>query len=162
MSKKELQVEAITNELAGGASLFFSPTRPKPSVQKPKKSPVAEKVPTKKDTKKTSERMDATPDSTMPPSSRDSKPDSMTSRYHDTMQEIIRKAVKTFGKEVSTHRLTPDEKKAMADIVYAYRGRGIRTSENELSRIAINFLINDYRENGENSLLDKIIRLLHE
>src|ERR1700690_701551 len=43
---------------------------------------------------------------------------SMVSRPHDTIIELIRSAVKTFGKEAATHRFTPDEKKAIADIVY--------------------------------------------
>ena len=162
MSKKQLPVEDITNELAGGASLFFPSPGRNPSMKKVNKSPITPGVSTRKVIKKVNEQKNKTDSAITPSRHRGSKHDSMTSRYHDTIYETIRKAVKTFGKEVSTHRLTPEEKKAMADIVYAYRGRGIRTSENELSRIAINFLINDYRDNGENSLIEKILRLLHE
>lgn len=87
---------------------------------------------------------------------------SMTSRHHDTMIEIVRKSVKVFGKEPSTHRLTPEEKKAIIDIVYAYKSTGIKTSENEIARIAIDFLVNDYKENGENSILHKVLKALNE
>jgi len=83
------------------------------------------------------------------------------SRYHDTIIELVRKAVKEFGKEAATHRFTVEEKKAIADIIYSYKNRGIRTSENEIARIAVNFIINDYRENGENSVLDKALRALN-
>ena len=83
------------------------------------------------------------------------------SRYHDTVIELVRKAVKEFGKEAATHRFTMEEKKAIADIIYSYKNRGIRTSENEIARIAVNFVVNDYRENGENSVLDRTLRALN-
>ena len=83
------------------------------------------------------------------------------SRYHDTIIELVRKAVKEFGKEAATHRFTQMEKKTIVDIIYAYKNRGIRTSENEITRIAVNFIIEDYRENGKNSVLDKALRALN-
>src|SRR5690606_37491655 len=58
--------------------------------------------------------------------------DTTVSRYHDTMVETVRVAVKQFGKEAATHRFTPEEKKAIADIIYTYKMRGIGTSENQL------------------------------
>ena len=87
--------------------------------------------------------------------------DTTVSRYHDTIIELIRKAVKEHGKEAATHRFTADEKKAIAGIIYAYLSQGIRTSENQIARIAINFIINDHRENGENSVLDRALRALN-
>lgn len=85
----------------------------------------------------------------------------MTPRYRDTTIEVIRTAVKVIGKEAATHRFTVEEKKALRDIVYAYEGRGIRTGENEISRIGVNFLIEDYRQNGENSILHKVLTALY-
>ncbi len=85
----------------------------------------------------------------------------MVPRYHDTIIESVRKAVKEFGKEAATHRFTTAEKKAIADIIYSYKNRGIRTNENQIARIAVNFIINDHRENGENSVLDKTLRALN-
>ena len=86
--------------------------------------------------------------------------DTTASRYHDTTIEMVRKAVKKFGKEAATHRFTLEEKNAIAGIVYSYKNQGIRTSENEITRIAINFIINDYRENGGNSILERALRAL--
>ena len=83
------------------------------------------------------------------------------SRYHDTIIELVRKAVKEFGKEAATHRFTTEEKKAIADIIYSCRSRGIRTNENEITRIAVNFILDDHRENGENSILDRVLRALN-
>jgi len=94
---------------------------------------------------------------TMTPSNHDT----VIPRYHDEMVEIVRKAVKEFGKEAATHRFTPDEKRGLADIIYTYQNSGIRTSENEITRIAVNYLIHDYRVNGENSILDKILKALN-
>jgi hypothetical protein len=55
--------------------------------------------------------------------------------------------------------LTPQEKQQLADVVYTYKRQGRRTSENEIGRIAINFLMADYRANGGNSMLAKSWRL---
>ena len=86
----------------------------------------------------------------------------MQSRHHDAIIEVIRKAVRIIGKEPSTHRMTPEEKRAIVDIVYAYKMQGVRTTENEIARIAINFLVEDYKENGENSVLHQVLQALNE
>jgi len=88
--------------------------------------------------------------------------DTVVSRYHDTIIELVRKAVKEFGKEAATHRFTMEEKRAVADIIYTYKNNGIKTSENEIARISVNFIIEDYRENGVNSILHKILEVLNE
>lgn len=88
--------------------------------------------------------------------------ETMVSRYHDTIIEAIRIAVKRPGKEAATHRFTMEEKKALSDIIYAYKNQGIKTSEIEITRIAVNHILRDHKEGGRNSLLDKVLRLLHE
>jgi len=93
----------------------------------------------------------------------------MVSSNHDTtipfseedLLEAVRKAVKQVGKEAATQRLTLEEKQAMADIEYSYKRQGIKTSGNEIMRIATNFIVRDYRQNGENSILAKIIKRLN-
>ncbi len=79
-----------------------------------------------------------------------------------TMVETIRKAVKQIGKEAATHRFTEEEKRALADIVYTYGRQGNKTSENEITRIAVNWLILDYKEQGKHSVLARLIVSLHE
>ncbi len=74
--------------------------------------------------------------------------------------QIIRKAIKTPGKEVSFVRLTAEEKGQLADIVYTYKRRGKKTSENEINRIAINYILEDYKTNGEHSILASVIEAL--
>ncbi len=96
---------------------------------------------------------------------------SMVSRNRDTTifstQEgdiiaHIRKMVKEFGKEAATHRFTQEEKKMLSEMVYTYKNQRIRTTENEISRIAINYLFYDYRLNGQNSILHKALISLNE
>jgi hypothetical protein len=105
--------------------------------------------------------------------------DTMIPRHHDTMVssnhdttiphnndegalfELVRKSVKQIGKEAATHRFTIEEKNELADIEYTYKRQGIKTSENEITRIAINYFIEDYRQNGEQSLLAKILKRLN-
>ncbi len=98
----------------------------------------------------------------MTPRHHDTTVPSMVSRHHDTIIEAIRVAVKVFGKEAATHRFTLEEKAAIANIVFTYKTQGVKTSENEVARIAINFVVNDYKENGENSVLHKAIQALNE
>jgi hypothetical protein len=78
----------------------------------------------------------------------------------DELTATIRRTVKVPGKEVVYVRLTPEEKAQIADIVYTYKRQGVKTSENEIGRIGANFLIEDYRANGENSVLAKVLAAL--
>jgi hypothetical protein len=75
--------------------------------------------------------------------------------------EQVRTAVKQIGKEAATYRFTIEEKNHLEDIKYTYKRRGITTSENELTRIALNYFIEDYKQNGEESLLAKILKRLN-
>jgi len=94
----------------------------------------------------------------------------VVSRHHDTTVavasdthlETVRRAVREFGKEAATHRFTLQEKKALADLIYAFRQRDIRTSENEITRIAVNYVVSDFRRNGAKSILSLVLHLLNE
>jgi hypothetical protein len=91
--------------------------------------------------------------------------DTMTPRYRDTngkeLIETIRKGVKELGEKAATHRFTHNEKEALTDLEYSYRRQyGWQTSENEITRIAIHWLIEDYRSNGENSVLHQVLKAL--
>lgn len=74
--------------------------------------------------------------------------------------EAIRQVIKVPGREVSYVRLTPEEKAQLSDIVYTYKRQGQKTSENELNRIAINYLLLDYHEHGEQSVLARVLAAL--
>ena len=74
--------------------------------------------------------------------------------------EATRKVVKMTGKEVAFARLTAQEKERLSDTVYGLRRRGIRTSENEVLRIAINQLLEDFDAGGDASFLRRVIAAL--
>lgn len=74
--------------------------------------------------------------------------------------EPIRKVVKVPGREVSFVRLSPEEKARVADIVYTYKRQGQKTTENEINRIALNYLLHDYQEHGERSVLARVLAAL--
>lgn len=140
-------------------SPFFKPSQTKVETANP---PSAEPAVKEKQLKKT-KIIKQTPKQ---PSYRDTTvpryQDTMTPRVHGVIVEIVRKAVKEFGKEAATHRFTEAEKKEIGDLIYTYKNQGIKTSENEITRIAVNFIFEDYRENGENSVLSKILKALNE
>jgi hypothetical protein len=79
--------------------------------------------------------------------------------------ETIRKTVKQVGKDTLFVRLTADEKHQVTSVVYAlnemYRGESRKTSENEIGRIGVNFLLEDYKANGEQSILAKVLAALN-
>jgi hypothetical protein len=84
-----------------------------------------------------------------------------TTESNDDVIEIVRKAVKPLGEKAATHRFTADEKDAIADMVYALKKKGITTSENEITRIAINYLIWDYRQSKQTSILSRVLERLN-
>lgn len=106
-----------------------------------------------------------------------SKP-GVVSRYHETrsasplsspphviptqVAQMVRKAVKEFGKEAATYRFTAAEKKALAEIIYDYRRQGLRTNENEITRVAINYMFHDYQWHKQQSLLYQLLAALNE
>ena len=84
-------------------------------------------------------------------------PASTLASYDSETVDAIRRAVRAPGREVSFVRLAAEEKAELADIVYAYKRQGHRTSENEINRIAINFILRDYKANGSNSILSRVL-----
>jgi hypothetical protein len=82
--------------------------------------------------------------------------DSLTPRYHDSTIATIAKSVREVGKEVCTYRLTQKEKTALIEIIYHFRMRNCRLSENEIARIAINFLIEDFKADKKDCMLSSI------
>src|SRR5579872_6613187 len=74
--------------------------------------------------------------------------------------DLVRRVVKTPGKEVSYVRLTPDEKTQLADIVYTFKRQGRQTSENEINRIAVNLILEDYKANGGANMLARVLEAL--
>jgi hypothetical protein len=161
--KKKLNVDSIQSELRGGSAFFpgYKSQDSPPPQEEGRQAEIAD-----------------TPSKEKKPALRPQpRRDTMTPRHHDTtvssnhdtttlsldtdIFEVVRKAVKQIGKEAATHRFTLEEKNLLTDIEYTYKRRGTRTSENEIARIAINYIIAEYHQNGEESILAKILKRLN-
>ena len=162
--KKKLNVDSIQSELRGGSAFFpgykspDSPTSPSVGAKQ------ADTVDSPPKENNPEERPQISNDTTIPrhhDTTVSSNHDTTTPRQETDIFEVVRKSVKQIGKEAATHRFTLEEKNLLADIEYTYKRRGIRTSENEITRIAINYIIEEYRQNGEQSILAKILKRLN-
>ncbi len=163
MSKKKLDVATITNELRG-QSVFFPKDREQQNdqaQQPPPPPPTEQNKPTGESHDTTVPRYHETVipryrDTTIP-----SNHNTMIPLSEEDMIEAVRKAVKQIGKEPATQRLTLEEKQALDEIEYSYKRQGIKTSGNEIIRIATNYIVRDYRQNGEKSILAKVLHRLN-
>jgi len=161
--KKKLDVTAFTSSLRGESVFFPQSTADQPDQQE------QTSLPTPQPSQTTTQKEAVLPDDTVIPRYHDTTIEPVIPRTHDTMTpqsedeviEIVRKAVKQIGKEGATQRLTIEEKQALADIEYSYKRQGIRTSGNEIIRIALNFAVEDYQKNGEHSILAKVLKRLN-
>ncbi len=136
------------SKLAEVAEKKQQPTTPPTSVEPPRTQKV-NKAPKK---------------ATTTPSNRDTvipRHHDVTTDSNDDYIEAVRKAVKPLGEKAATHRFTADEKDAIADIVYALKKKGVSTSENEITRIAINYLIWEHRQSKQASILARVIERLN-
>jgi len=92
----------------------------------------------------------------------DNHQDTMPPSNHGTSIELVRKGVKIVGKEAATYRLTKKEKQELLEIIFNYRSQGTKISENEIARIAINYLIIDYQSNPGKSILQEVMDALNQ
>ena len=171
--KKQLPIDDISNELSG-SSVFFSketdPSENAPFFPEKNPAPASQAAPNQK----TGEQ--SRPDKaqvknhgvtqprnrdTMKPSHHDTMINSFEDTKHAPMLDTVRQAVKQLGKEAATHRFTQAEKQQLGDLIYAYNRKGVRTSENELTRIAVNWLLLDHKERGAHSVLARVLDALH-
>jgi hypothetical protein len=85
---------------------------------------------------------------------------SMLASNQESIVETIRKAVRNIGRDTATFRFTPEEKKAILELSFSYKLQGYKINENQLIRIAVNFLLDDHKQNGRNSVLQKVLDAL--
>ena len=168
--KKPLDAATIVNELRG-QSAFFPTKAPLPVPEhsgEPREKKAFARLPAHQQTEKEAEQH-VSNSANIQTSNHTSLQDSIDASEHAStlaikpdIIEIIRKIVKTPAKEEVLYvRLTKEEKQQLGDIEYTYDRQDIDTSANELGRIAVNFLIADYKANGENSILAKVLTALH-
>lgn len=148
-----------------GESVFFQAAKTEDAAD----HEVAKKTQKKQDKSKAQPNMVTSNHATMPPNNQAITPSSPTPAMPSANQAVmipdvveeIRKIVKHIGKEAATYRLTEAEKQQIADIVYTYKRQGYRTSDNELARIALNWLLLDYQAQGAQSILARVLDALH-
>lgn len=173
--KKQLNATSIANELEGASAFFPRSPQALPSPDVAPKEEVApveapsDQLPVEQESPKqdieASQPLEPAKEEALAerkkrreePSQKDSVQSREQASSHASVLAKIGKAVREIGKEVSYTRLTPEEKRRVLDIIYNFKSTGIRTTENELMRIAINFLLEDYDLHKEGSILHKIL-----
>jgi hypothetical protein len=83
--------------------------------------------------------------------------DTIPPNHQVSMIASITKSIREIGKEASTYRLTRNEKTALIEVIYNYRMQNIRLNENEIARIAINFITSDFKNKKKESILARVI-----
>jgi hypothetical protein len=159
MNKKKIDVDKVASELREG-SVFF-----RPPTEGPTEGPVDRETARRPDGT-TPRRHDATTSrqrgartsghqDSAPARRRDATPDKPGDRV-----TTLGSAVQELGTRRTTIRFSRPEKTALKEIIHTYDRRDIRTTENELTRIAVNWLVEDYREQGERSVLAQVVAQL--
>ena len=161
--KKNIDISSIASSLRG-ESVFFPTKNGKPAPDQagePTENKEFTRLPAHQQTEKEVDRQVS--NQTRLQDSIDASKHASTLATKPDIIEIIRKIVKTPAKEEVLYvRVTKEEKDQLGDIEYTYHNQqGIDTSANELGRIAVNFLIADYKANGEQSILAKVLTALH-
>jgi hypothetical protein len=138
------------------------PTNAPQEVPDPSPPPESEAQPTPRKSAKPTPSRRSAESRLSTPQAKDRASDnaSTIASYPDELVATIRKIVRVPGREVSFVRLTPAEKEQLGEIVYTYKRMGKKTTENEINRIAVNFILEDYRANGEQSILARVIDAL--
>ena len=153
MSKKNLHAEDLLNELKGNSSFFPVRTSKQPQEVQEQRFQESKLIP-------------ETPPLTPTAMQASEKASKGASKHASTLAgegfiEETRKILKLLGKEVIYVRSTQEEKDHIGDIVYTLKRQGLKTSDNEICRIAINIILAEYKTNGEQSVLAKVLKALH-
>ena len=134
MNKKSINTHAISNELAGGASLFFS----KPSIPSP-----ASEIP-----------IVTEPD---PYTNKDINHDVVTSSSDEVDFRKWKDIIENTETHNSSLRLSNKENYAAEDLVNELkRNLKIKSSLNEIVRLGLLHIIHDFNQNRESSLIYKV------
>lgn len=78
------------------------------------------------------------------------------SNRNSLLPDVCR-SVQSIGKEASTYRLTKEEKRKLAKIIYKFRLKEKVLTENIIIRLSLNYIYHDYLQNDETSILSKVV-----
>lgn len=81
----------------------------------------------------------------------------VSSNHNATIAKIAR-IIRKKGTNASTYRFTSSEKQSLLKIIYKFRRQEIKITENDIVRIAINFLIENF-ETEKEDFLQKVISI---
>ncbi len=145
MNKKKIDVERIQNELTGG-SVFFqdNPNGLRSQDDSPPLTPATAPELQQQQESATASKRAST----------------LAVKHDDAVIATIRRAVRGPGKEVAYLRLTLDEKRRLGDVLDDLRRQGTKSTENEVGRIALNFILEDNEQNGDKSILAGVLASL--
>ena len=175
--KKALNTESITNELRG-ASVFFpsqkasmdvfeQPSSPLPEVinddevtaSKKEAIDVQAVMPSSGHAVTQSRRHDGTPPRSHAVMPSQAQEKVLIDRYHKGKKRAVL-ALQSIGSQKGTMRLSAEERGLLKSAVYNYEANGINISENEIIRIALNYLLEEDEYPDSGSQLDQIIKEL--
>lgn len=168
--KKKLNTDNIMNELKGSSAHFRQAAAVEeetPDIIAPEEEVVVEEPVVEEEKPPVTDPVAKAEEQKLPKTRArrptQSKPDTNAAMGSDQADliELIRKNVKPVGKEAAFCRFTPEEKSALGDVVYTYKRNGIRTSENEIVRVAVNWLIENYHADGQHSVLAQVLEKLN-
>jgi hypothetical protein len=163
MTKKQLNTTAVSNELEGGASLFFSKSPITPlSSDKPEETVQKVKTPAKTALKKPAKEVRVNPilqrqaeDSSLTHKGKNEVNHNVTtSSLHEVSFRVWKDTIENTETHNSSLRLTNDENYAVEDMLNELkRGLNVKTSLNEVARLGLLYIIHDFKQNREKSLV---------
>jgi hypothetical protein len=163
MTKKQLNTTAVSNELEGGASLFFSKSPITPlSSDKPEKTIQKSKAPTKSALKNPAKEnrvslilhQHAGDSSLTHKGTNEVNHNVTTSSLHEVSFRVWKDTIENTETHNSSLRLTNDENYAVEDMINELkRGLKVKTSLNEVARLGLLYIIHDFKQNREKSLV---------
>src|SRR5450759_20742 len=166
MSKKQLNTLAISNELEGGASLFFSKHPvPTPSIVKHEKTRQKTKTPTKTVHQNPVKEVQSGQIPQQHPEDFSLTHKEMNEVSHNVttspLPEVTFRVWKDTIENTETHnsslRLTNEENYAVEDMINELkRSLKVKTSLNEVARLGLLYIIHDFKQNREKSLVYKV------
>jgi len=169
--KKVLDTEKITNELRG-ASVFFPAqnSQAEPSMVSPTQEEIKVRSDHQAEAHEETEVEARSALGAVTPSRRHAV---MPSRSHAVTPAQVQEhllidrhkwgaeravaALKLIGSEKGTMRLTSEERGKLKSTAFNYQTSGVNLSENEILRIALNYLLEEDEYPGSHSRLDQII-----
>lgn len=100
------------------------------------------------------------------PKLKDTKISKETSGYQDintpSVIEDIRRVIKDVGHATSPLRLTETESDVLEDMVHTIKKKHkLKTDKNQAVRISLNYILDDFEQNGKNSIIVQVLERLH-